>query len=310
MLLGRMKKLALKISLFVLASLSIPGQLAFGSCDLTNLNQYEILDFKKSSVSKTEDSWVIKVDGVGGVYQIGATVYPARPTRLSVAKEVADQMILFPTIEGESLLEKRVGSYFARRDFFVVIPTIEELNLVFDEGTVCRMDQMALRVQQSAILIFSELERLVPGGRQVMIGASQGGIRSISASSVLPRLHAVWANVAGGDFPSIYAESTVRAITSFRTEHMAVLGLSVPSDYEAFLRSNLTLDPIQSCPERSGRLAMVIALNDGSVPTANQQLLRESCAPDYVRFLEGGHIRGAADLWLKRREVRKFLEQN
>ncbi len=306
-----MKSLLFKIPTvsvcFFIFSLSVS---AYANCKYDDVNHYRLLEFRRTVISKNEETWSIKVDGVGGAYQIQATVYPARPTRLSAAKDSADKMVLFPTIDGESLLERRVGSYFARRDFYVVIPTIEELNQEFDLETVCRMDQMILRVQQSAVLLFSELKKLIPGGREVMIGASQGGIRSISAASVLPDLHAVWANVAGGDFPSIYAESNVRAITAFRSEHMAVLGLKVPSEYEAFLRDRLTQDPVQSCPKRYGRLAMVIALKDDSVPTLNQQLLQESCAPDFIRTLNAGHVRGAGDLWLKRREVRQFLEQN
>jgi dienelactone hydrolase len=257
------------------------------------------------SIQKTEQNknqhWTITALDSAGEFQIQLSVYQPRNDR-------GHNLILFPTIEGESLLERQTAAYFARKGYLVMIPTIEEYKVSFGAQTACAMDLTYRRVQGSAILMAEIMNEIRPAKNLMIAGASQGGIRSIMAAAVLPQAQAVWAIVAGGDFPSIYANSEVQAITSFRQQHMRAMNFSNTQEYEEYLRENLKLDPEFSCWKIEANIAMVIATRDDSVPTDNQERLVESCQPQLVRRLNAGHVRGAMDLYLKRITIRKFFE--
>lgn len=276
------------------------------SCVLGSLGEDRIDSLTQNKLNQGTENWLLHVKGPQFNYTIKAHVFTPSAKVKSAA---SNQLVLFPTIDGEGLLERRLAKYFAKHNYWVVIPTIEEMDYSASENTTCLMDAMIRRVQESARLIFETLAQRAPNGKQMMVGASQGGIRAISAASTLPELHAVWANVAGGNFPSIYAYSSVNEIAQFRQRHMQELALLAPSEYQRYLRSELTLDPLALCPQRYGRLAMVVALKDESVPTANQLELQAACRPEYTRPLKSGHVRGVLDLWFKRKSVRQFLER-
>jgi len=284
----------------------------FAKCKIPQLGEDQVTSFRREAISKFKERWTIQLNGPIGTYSVKATVYPPHQKKFlglnRSAKTYSDHMILFPTINGEGLLENKVAKYFARHDYWVVIPTIDEINFKYDQQTTCQMDQMFRRVQQSAVTLFDKLVSISPNGRKFLIGASQGGIRTITSASIIPDLEAMWANVAGGDFPSVYARSNVDQIEEFRHRHMASLNLTNSDQYESYLRESLTFDPAQTCLKRNGRLAMVVALEDSSVPTYNQKFLEDACSPEQVRYLKSGHVRGVIDLWLKRRTVREFLE--
>lgn len=291
----------------MLISCFIAGHTLEASCVLGSLGSDRLHTFTQEKIDDDRENWLITVAGAKFNYTIKAHVFAPSQPQAQVATP-SNKLVLFPTIDGEGTLERRVAKYFAKHNYWVVIPTIAEMDYSENVAKTCLMDSMLRRVQESARLIFELLDKRSPQGKQMLIGASQGGIRAISAASTLPELHAVWANVAGGNFPSIYAYSTVDAIAQFRQRHMSELDLAAPSEYQHYLSSNLSLDPLDLCPKRYGRLAMVVALKDKSVPTANQLELQAACAPEYTRTLKGGHVRGVLDLWLKRKSVRQFLE--
>lgn len=266
-------------------------------------------DVEKLSFGQQE--WTFKVEGVEEVYDLKARVYP--PTKVQVnfwdSKEIPDNLTIFPTINGNGVLEKALARYFSRRGFWVVLPIIPELENPFDEMTAMRLDVMFQRIQQSSQVLHNNLQQLNPKGRNFLLGGSQGGIRSIIAAQVLKDVDAVWVNAAGGDFPSIYANSSVDQISSFRRGHMEYLNLKDPRRYEDYLRANLLFDPITNCDQIESRLSFVIALEDSSVPTANQLKLLESCKPEKVKRLEAGHLRGVIDTIFNKRKIRNFFER-
>ena len=256
--------------------------------------------------------WTFEVEGKAQNYTLKARVYPPSFVQVNFwdTKKTPDNLTIFPTIEGAGFIEKALARYFARRGFWAVIPIIPELENPFDEHTTQRMDEMYLRVQQSALVIQEKLQSLNPRGRNFLMGASQGGIRSIMSAQALSHIDAIWANVAGGDFPSLYAYSEVDEIRNFRRAHMNQLNLKDPESYSSYLAQRLQYDPVKGCELLDSRLSLVVALEDTSVPTSNQMKLLESCQPDKVKKLNSGHFRGVIDLIFHKRDIRKFFEQS
>lgn len=218
--------------------------------------------------------------------------------------------MIFSTIDGSGPLEKTLARYFARRNFWVVLPLIPELENPFDEQTASRMDIMYQRVQQSAQVLQSKLQQVNPRSREFLMGGSRGGIRSLMAAQVLKDIEAVWVNAAGGGFPSLYAHSEVDEISDFRRGHMNYLGFEDAQNYQDFLSSRLQYDPLFNCDKIEARLSFVVALEDSSVPTANQLQLLKACQPEKIKTLDAGHLRGVLDMVLNKRDIRKFFEQN
>lgn len=279
-------------------------------CFLQNLHS-SVLSEDVEELAFAQQRWSFLVDGPSEIYTLQARVYP--PTKIQVnfwdSKKAPDNLMIFSTIDGTGTLEKALARYFARRDFWVVLPLIPEIENPIDEQTAKRMDAMYKRVQLSAQILQNKLKELNGLGRNFLMGASQGGIRSIMAAQTLEDVDAVWANVAGGNFPSLYAYSRVDELIEFRQNHMSFLGLKDPQRYQTFLSSKLEHDPLQSCGQIPARMSFVVALEDESVPTSNQLELLEACRPEKVKKIDSGHVRGVLDLILNKREIRKFFEQ-
>lgn len=273
--------------------------------------EVESISQSDSSRPKRKSEWTIKAHDYFGDYQIHVTYFAPtkRQRNFWGQKDHADNLIIFPTIDGESLLEGQLARYFSARAYHVAIVSIEEINQGhFDNLTTCRMDGMYRRIQDSAQIVDQQLQELNPEGALFLAGASQGGIRSLIASKALPYVKGVWANVPGGDFPSLYAQSQVEGITNFRERHMQFLEIDQADHYEDYLREHLSYDPLTACSKLDAPLSLVIATADTSVPTHNQRLLLNSCPQARVKEIDSGHFRGVIDLYFSRIKVRRFFE--
>lgn len=300
------------LPIFIMTLLLSPSGYASSYCDSRKWSSAEVISVTKEDLSRPNRRylWEIKASDSFGVFSISVSSY--RPTKIQRnfwdQKENPDNLMIFPTIDGESVLESQLARYFSARGFYVAIVSIEEVKGEFDHLTACRMDGMYRRIQDTSLIVHDMLNKVNPDGRFFTLGASQGGIRSLIAAEVIPNLSAVWANVPGGDFPSIYAESTVDDIASFREQHMQALDIDDTNVYEGYLREHLILDPLDSCANFEAPLSLVIATEDSSVPTYNQLLLLKSCPEAQYRKIDSGHFIGVINLFFNRREVRHFFE--
>lgn len=277
------------------------------------ISNYKILDITRSDIHFSRvEKLEFFVDGVGQ-FQLDIRQYSPG---LFQSSEQFDDIILFPTINGEGALERAMARYLARRGFRVSILNIEDVisedSSEFGLETSCKMEKMYVRIEQSAYILSEYLKRTNAKGKLHFLGASQGGIRSIIAAAAVKRTKNVWTNVAGGDFPSLYAYSSVAGIESFRRKHMLVLGLESVEEYETYLESRFVRDPVKSCRQIHDRgaanISMVIASDDTSVPTSNQLALKKACSPNFLRVVSGGHLRGVTDMYFLRRQILDFFE--
>ncbi len=222
-------------------------------------------------------------------------------------------IILFPTISGVGPIEILTARYFSRQGFLVIVPLpflgevdkknpdTERLNFDFDRPSV-----VALKLIERSEKMYS-LSKQLP---VFALGSSQGGIRTVGLTAFSSRIKAAWFAVAGGDFPYIYARSEVDGIMKFRKTHMDILGLSNIDQYEDYLRSNLTQDPLYSCAKINVPIIQVIALKDTKVPTKTQLALEAACPDHKVYRINAGHVSGSASILLMRSEIRKFFMNN
>lgn len=226
-------------------------------------------------------------------------------TKISVKREL---IVLTPTISGVSSLEKTVARYFSKRGYDVIIPIAFETQIEFNEQTVKYMDRGFFRPVAQAKLMIEELRSKNNYEKTFLLGASQGGIRSTMLLGENLNIDKAFTFVAGGDFPKLYAETTVKQLIEFRQKHMAALGITKTSDYEDYLRENLTFDPKQACVKSNVEMKMLIATEDTSVPTETQYDLWKACGEPELIKVKGGHVKGVLKMYWMRKEILNFFK--
>ncbi len=258
-----------------------------------------------ASAALAEKSFDVQVLLEGNVEK--ATVFRAQ------SKEVKGILILTPTIAGVSPLEKINAHFFAKNGYVVIVPLpyINQVDSLTPDLGV--LDQEFDKPYRLAVKYIAETERVL-GLRAnlpvVVLGASQGGFRSLIIASLLSdRVKALWFATAGVDFPSIYAQSKVEKIATFRERNKKVLGIESDVDYENYLRSHLQNDPRNICSKIKVPFVQVIALKDDKVPTHNQELLSQTCPATETIRLNTGHIGGSLSTVTKNKRILKFFNE-
>lgn len=224
-------------------------------------------------------------------------------------------IILSPTINGEGFVEKSTAKFLVKSGFHVIVSefrNLNNLNPVFDytkEDEVIRAYEKGFfRPIAGARHALNFLKQENKFDKVFAVGGSQGGIRSIVLLGSIPEIRAAWTNVAGGDFPSLYAYSEVEQLVKDRGIHMKALGLTSKMEYEVYMRSKLKNDPMKACKKRTADLRMLISLSDESVPTSNQLKLWNACGRPQKREINGGHVSGVLKLISERKKMLSFFK--
>lgn len=274
-----------------------------------SVNEYfsfESSTFEKDKSRRSHNRYAVKKTIFEGTMelQLDYLFFQAKRKR----KEML--VVLIPTISGVSALERSVARYFSNRGMDVIVPVAFETEIIFDENTVKYMDRGFLRPVAQTKLMVEELRAKTNYKKTFVLGASQGGIRTSMLLGYDLGFDKAYTFVAGGDFPKLYAETTVKSLIEFRKNHMSALGLTDVADYEKYLRDNLSFDPKVSCSNRKAKMRMLVATKDTSVPTSTQYSLWKACGePDLIE-VKGGHVKGVLKMYSKRKEVLKyFLEE-
>jgi hypothetical protein len=219
-------------------------------------------------------------------------------------------LILTPTIAGVSSLERTNANFFAKNGFLVIIP-LPYFNQIDSETPDTQLlDQEFNKPYLLALKFLEESEKVLklkPNLPVFVLGASQGGFRSLIIASYLNRVKALWFATAGVDYPSIYARSKVDKIAKFRSNHKKILGLITDEEYEFYLRNHLQNDMQNICTNILVPFVQVIALKDEKVPTYNQELLNRACPANETIRLNTGHLGGSISTVVMRKRILKFF---
>ena len=232
---------------------------------------------------------------------------------LPLKKFIKGILILTPTIAGVSVIEKSNAQYFSKAGFLVIIPLPFESEITSERPDIKKLDEEFFKPAYAAerFIIMVEQKFNLPSNLPVFaMGASQGGIRTLTIASYVKRITASWFATAGGDFPSIYANSSVEKIADFRIKHMRVLGITENSVYEQYLRDNLVNDPTTACAQIKTPFVQTMTLRDDKVPTANQKLLVDYCPKHTVITLNTGHVAGSLSTVKWRHKIKVFFESH
>lgn len=234
-----------------------------------------------------------------------ATVYVPSETSIRA------MLIISPTIDGVTLLEKTNAAYFSKRGYVVIVPELFDSELTKEKPNAEKLNADFYTPVVSTIHFINLVDQRLKLPENLPIfalGASQGGIVTLLISAYIPKVRASWFAVAGGDLPYIYAHSQVEQLVKFRANHMRHLGIKDKNEYESYLRLYLKNDPTISCKDIKIPFHQTISLKDFSVPTKTQELLVDECPPHDVTRYNLNHVNGAITTVKERKSIYEFFE--
>ena len=199
--------------------------------------------------------------------------------------------ILFnPILGGDYPLERGICRHLARHGFHVALVHRKTLKIGPNDD-VSRIElllrQGVIRIRQITDWMASQ-ERVDPA-RMGSYGISMGGIASILAAAVEPRLRVHVVALAGGSLADILASSKDRLLAKPRARYLAHQRIDLAT-LEQRLREALRSDPIRLAPYVDPqRLMLFVAVFDRTIGRSNALRLRRALRNPATVFLPSGH---------------------
>ena len=199
--------------------------------------------------------------------------------------------ILFnPILGGDYPLERGVCRFFARNGFHVALIHRKTVKLSPEH----RVDHLELLLRQTLMRIrqvvdWMEAHERVDPQRMGSFGISMGGMASVMAAAIEPRLRAHVAALAGGSIPDVLMTSRDRLLTKPRRRYLERNEMDLKT-MDRLLRESVKTDPLLLAPYAdSRRILMFITLADRTVGTQNELRLRRALGYPRTEFLLAGH---------------------
>lgn len=220
--------------------------------------------------------------------------------------------ILFnPILGGDYPLERGICRFFARYGFHVALLHRKTLKISPEhqpERLELLLRQAVLRIRQ--VVDWMAAHERVDPTRLGSFGISMGGMVTVIAAAVEPRLCCHVVVLAGGSIPDVVLGSNDRLLTKPIARYLERNGMD-RATLEQRLRASVKTDPLLLAPYADARrMLMVIALTDRTIGRANAfRLWRALGRPEAV-FLPFGHYTSYCALpYVKFASLRFFREQ-
>lgn len=132
-----------------------------------------------------------------------------------------------------------------------------------------------------------------------VLGTSVGGIFASIAASRYPQITSAMIITSGAHIPSIIANSNQLAMVDAWNVRRKRYGFKNKTEYIEALEKVIDLEPLNrltmTTPKRFG---LIIATEDKTVPTVNQERLKALWKPETVFYRKNGHFWGIVLTWL------------
>jgi hypothetical protein len=220
--------------------------------------------------------------------------------------------ILFnPILGGDYPLERGICRFLASRGFHVAMVHRKTLKISPEHP----IDHLELLLRQGVVRIrqvvdWMERQEEVDAARLGSFGISMGGIASVMAAAVEPRLQAHVVALAGGGIPDILTTSHDSLLTKPRQRYLERQQMDLATLRRA-LTEHVKTDPLRLAPYAdTRRMLLFVSLADRTVGTANELRLRQALRKPPTVFLLAGHYTAYLFLpYVKHASLRFFRQQ-
>jgi len=217
-------------------------------------------------------------------------------------------ILLNPILGGDYPLERGICRTFARNGYHVAMVRRKTLK-ISPEHPVSRMElllrQGLLRIRQ--VVDWMAAQEHVDPERMGSFGISMGGMASVMAAAVEPRLKVHVVALAGGSIPDVLMTSKDSLLTKPRAKYLAQNHMDLAT-MERLLRETVKTDPVHLAPYVDpDRVFMFITMADRTIGRANALRLWRALRQPTAVFMPLGHYTAYASLpYLKFASLRFF----
>lgn len=251
----------------------------------------------------------VEVEGLDPILKTNRKIQ-IKDYRPSKGDTNAKTILLLPPTGGENVLDNTYANHFCFRGFRVVLLVSWDHQL--ESSVDPKMhDRGAIR---AAAAIRHTMEFINPKrNTQVgIMGTSVGAISSALGFVLDQRIAAGFFIVGGVGMSEIIGESTEKNLTVLRDQRLKQYNLKNVDEYREFLADKITIDPIDFAQDVNGRpVGFIMANQDITVPTKNQQLFVDNFRPKTLIQKDGDHfkviLKSAATL---KEEITDFFKAN
>jgi hypothetical protein len=203
-------------------------------------------------------------------------------------------MILVPTMEGVTLVERSIASQFCDLGIATLIADVNNNqvpDLIPSWGLEDKRNRRSILSMRTTI-DYAKDSTYFESSHVGLMGLSLGAITSSFMAGIEPdRLAAVVLVLAGGDLPYILSVSDNGRVSDLRQKRMDHEGIHSPAEYESILHAQMRYDPLDFAPRvMRDKLFMVLSESDTKVPTPMQKDLFAAFGKPSSTTFSTGHV--------------------
>lgn len=214
----------------------------------------------------------------------------------------SSQVIIIPPTGGTNIIDRSYAKKICKRGHRAVILShwSEDDEMSFELSIHTRFYARAFRA------IGLVVEKIKTEGPVGILGTSVGGLHASIAVSRYPEITKAFIITGGAHIPSIIANSNQKVMNNAWIERQKKYGFKNKDEYIKALEDVIKLEPLTI---KGKKLGLVIATEDETVPTINQEKLRNLWNPEVVITRDNDHFWAIVSTWLFHAdEVYSFFE--
>lgn len=224
--------------------------------------------------------------------------------KYSASGKAKESLLIMPPTGGENFLDKDYARKFSDAGFDVFI--LKDWTGMDEESIDLDLHNRLYDRGQKAIALTLDHVQVKPVG---LLGTSVGGLHAAVAAGMQDRLDSIFVIASGVSIAEIIVNSNQKDMKKLKEERKKKFGYKTDEDYLAALKKNFKFEPTQLGKSfRKKKLGMVVATNDETVPTTNQNKLRQFWKPSKVIEMSNNHfLTIIKSWWYKEDEVLQFF---
>ena len=203
-------------------------------------------------------------------------------------------LLIMPPTGGTNYIDQSYAKQFCKAGFEVYI--IESWTGMLEKNTDLGVHQrLYTRAQKAMTVTLQQVKSPFIG----LLGTSVGAMHAAVASNQQPRINAIFSILGGIPITNIIITSDQKAMIDLKQLRQQKLGIKNDDDYQNQLGQAFHLEPSLSGELfKSKKFGAVVATQDETVPTKNQNQLVEFWRPETVITLNNDHFWGIVKTWM------------
>lgn len=203
-------------------------------------------------------------------------------------------LLIMPPTGGTNYIDRSYAKKFCKNGYDVyIIESWTGMNEQISELSIHQ--RLYTRAQQAIAVTLEQVHTPFVG----LLGTSVGAMHSAVASTQQPRINAIFSIVGGVPITDIIIHSNQQAMIQVKLVRQKKYGVKDDQDYQNKLDEVFHLEPQKSGHlYKSKSLGVVVATQDKTVPTQNQNQLVQLWKPQTIITLNNDHFWGIVKTWL------------